>query len=185
MYPRGEFALSTASCFDFAQGESQLKHFMVMFGLITLSAVAGQAAYACTCVTIKRGLVVNENPPVKPDNAKPKPGLGDEYAVALFTGQVVKIEKVKVKEFDTSSQMNKVTVNVEKYWIGVKAPQIVIFTASRNGSSGVSYMKGKSYFFWSTPVGGLLKTQACSPKDVDNELIPVFNDLFGGAKEFP
>jgi hypothetical protein len=165
-----------------------MKKFIMMVLLIAFFAFAGQAAHACSCREIKGPRVLNDNAP-KPDPEEVEKWRREQTDYALFIGTVVKVEKVKVRNSEGSndrSPMKKVTVMVEKYWLGVKTPEVIIYTGVGNGDCGVPYEKGKQYFFWESRnhVNGLLETSPCSPTKVNDKLVNDFNEVFGSAKEF-
>jgi hypothetical protein len=166
------------------QGTTQMKKVISVLGLIIVFTLTGQSAYGCSCSKMT-GVVVdaNGNQP-RPDSEEFKKWLG-EYKGALFIGRVVKIENVKVKEFNERVPMKRVTVKVEKYWAGVGNPAMIIYTGIGGGDCGVPYVKGERYFFWAAPVGGLLETGICSPRSVNNEVVDSLDGVFGKAKEFP
>ncbi len=133
----------------FAFAENPMKKLMLMLWLIALFTLAGQAVYACTCGKITGTIVLNDNAP-KPDSEEAKKWRIEQTEFAFFIGSVVKIEKVKVKWSEGSDErfpMKRVTVRVEKYWLGVKTPQMIIYTGVGGGDCGVPYVKGKQYFF--------------------------------------
>ena len=133
-------------------------------------------------------MVVNDNAP-QPDPEEVKRWRLEQTEFAFFTGSVVKIQKVKVRGSDGSnhhSPMKRVTVRVEKYWLGVNSPRMIIYTGVGGGDCGVSYVKGNQYFFWASRsrVSGLLETGICSPSRITDTLVNDFNELFGSAREF-
>ena len=159
-----------------------------MVWLIGLFTLAGQAVYACTCGEIKGTIVLNDNAP-KPDPEEVRKWRIEQTEFALFIGSVVKIEKVKVRRsegFDDRSPMKRVTVRVEKYWLGVKTPEMIIYTGVGGGDCGVPYVRGKQYFFMASRdrVSQLLETNICSPTKVNDTRVNDFNEAFGSAKEF-
>jgi hypothetical protein len=83
--------------------------------------------------------------------------------------------------------MKRVTVKVEKYWLGVKTPEMSIYTGIGGGDCGVPYVKGKRYFFGASRghASGLLETDICSPSAVTDKTINDFNEVFGSVTEFP
>lgn len=164
-----------------------MKHLALIFGLIILFVSSAPATYACSCGKITGTLVINDEAP-KPNAEEVKRWRLEQNEVAFFIGQVIKIEKVKIKNSENSAEfslMKKVTVRVKKYWLGVKSPEVIIYTGVGGGDCGVPYMKGKEYFFWASRarVSGLLETGVCSPTKVSDQLIKDFNELFGDANE--
>lgn len=161
-----------------------MKLLIMMFWLVAFISVAEQAAYACSCQDF-RAVVVDANAP-KP-NAEIDKWRREQTDFAFFVGQVVKIEKVKVR-WSRSPQvrdlMKRVTVRVEKYWAGVKTPKIVIFTGMGDGDCGVSYLKGKQYFFATSRVDGLLKTMDCWSSKTDSRDARDIKTVFGDATVF-
>ena len=165
-----------------------MKKLIFMVWLIAFFTLAGQAVYACTCGKIKGMIVLNDNAP-KPDPEEVKKWRLEQTEFAFFIGSVVKIERVKVRRsggFDDRYPMKRVTVRVEKYWLGVKTPEMIIFTGVGGGDCGVPYVKGKQYFFGAARdrVSRLLETGICSPSSVNDTLVNDFNEVFGSAREF-
>ncbi len=86
-----------------------------------------------------------------------------EFSGAAFIGKIVKRERANVNWMartmagePTVSQLYRYTIRVKEYWLGVKAPTMVvygepsiqIFDDSMSGSScGFKLEKGKTYFF--------------------------------------
>jgi hypothetical protein len=169
--------------------ENQMKKIVLMFWLTALFTFAGQVAYACTCAKITGMIVLNDNAP-KPDPEEIKRWVLEQTDFAFFIGQVIKIEKIRVKGSEGSNDrfpMKKVTVRVERHWLGVRTPDMIVYTGVGGGDCGVPYVKGKEYFFGASRnrVSGLLETDICGPTKFDDELITGFNSVFGGAKIFP
>ena len=165
-----------------------MKKLIFMVWLIAFFTLAGQAVYACSCGEIKGTIVLNDNAP-KPDPEEVKKWRLEQTEFAFFIGSVVKIEKVKVRRSDGSddrSPMKRVTVKVDKYWLGVKTPEMIIYTGVGGGDCGVPYVKGKQYFFGASRdrVSRLLETGICSPSRVNDTLINDFNEVFGSARKF-
>ena len=167
-----------------------MKKLMWACWLITIVTSAGQTAYACSCGKITGTIVLKDSTP-KPDPEENKKWRLEQTDIALFIGQVVEIEKVKVKWSESSDErhpMKKVTVRVEKYWLGVKfiSPEMIIYTGVGGGDCGVPYVKGKEYFFWANRgrESRLLETDICAPNKVNEELVGGMNEVFGNAKEF-
>ncbi len=163
-----------------------MKKLVLLFCLTILFTFAGQTAYACTCLNVE-GLRVdaNGNTPT-PSPEEVEKWRREQNGYALFIGQVVKIERVKVKQSNEHVPMKKVTVRVEKYWLGVKfiSPEMVIYTGVGGGDCGVPYVKGNKYFFLASRVNGLLGTNICSPNKISDKLVGNMNTVFGNAKEF-
>jgi hypothetical protein len=169
-------------------GENYMKKLLLTVSFIAFFSLAGQAAYACSCGKITGRIVLNDNAP-KPGPEEVKKWRLEQTDFAFFIGSVVKIEKVKVRRLDGSkdrSPMKRVTVTVEKYWLGVKTPEMIIYTGVGGGDCGVSYVKGKQYFFAASRdrETRLLETGICSPSEVTKTLAKDFDEVFGPAKEF-
>ena len=163
-----------------------MKKLVLMFCLTISFAFAGRTAYACTCANFE-GLRIDANGTTPtPNSEEVEKWRREQNDYALFIGQVVKIERVKVKQANERIQMKKVTVKVERYWLGNKfiSPEMVIYTGIGDGDCGVPYVKGNQYFFWASRVNGLLETNICSPNKVNDKLAGDMNTVFGNAKEF-
>lgn len=164
-----------------------MKQLIWMCWLIAFFTCAGQVAYACSCQKVT-GLVLPSNGSApKPSPEEIKKWQLEQTDYAFFIGQVVKIEKVKVRwsRSPDGDPMKRVTVRIEKYWTGVKTPEIVVYTGIGNGDCGVPYVRGKQYFFATSRVDGWLKTMACWSSDIDSEDARNINTSFGDAMIFP
>ena len=114
-----------------------------------------------------------------PVNEEAKKFWLEQYKGAVFTGTVIKIEKVNVRWFDEKHRMKKVTVRVERAWVGVTDQTFVIYTnLGKGGDCGVPYEKGHKYFFRAEVVGGLHWTNICSPWGPDNYMAKWFEKMF-------
>jgi hypothetical protein len=168
-------------------GENQVKRLLSMVWLIGFFTLGAQTVYACSCREITGLTVLNDAAP-KPDPEKIRRWRLDQTDSALFIGTIVKIQKVKVGPggLTDRSPTKKATVKVDKYWLGVKTPEIVVHTGVGGGDCGVPYVKGRQYFFWASRdrVSGTLRTDICSPTKVNDELISDLNEVLGNAKEF-
>ena len=165
-----------------------MKKLLLTVWFFTFFTLAEQAADACSCGKITGRIVLNDNAS-KPGPEEVKKWRLEQTDFAFFIGSVVKIEKVKMRRLEGSherSPMKRVTVNVEKYWLGVKTPEMIIFTGVGGGDCGVPYVKGKQYFFAASRdrVTRLLETGICSPSKVTNTLAKDFDEVFGPAKDF-
>jgi hypothetical protein len=151
---------------------------------IALFTLGAQAVQACSCGKITGRIIQDDNAPQLSAEEVRKWRL-EQTKFALFIGSVIKIEKVKVKRPDESSAspMRRVTVRVEKYWLGVKTPTMIVYTGVGGGDCGVPYDKGKKYFFAASrdAVGELLITDICSPSKFDDQMVKDFNEVFGTA----
>ena len=164
-----------------------MKQLILMCLLIAFIVGAEQVGYACSCQKINGANILgNNNAPKLSPEAATKWRL-EQTDFAFFIGQVIKIEKVKLRWSRSSDErvsMKRVTVRIEKYWTGVKTPEIVVYTGMGNGDCGVSYVKGKQYFFATNRVDGLLKTTPCWSSDVNSEDARTIHTVFGDAVEF-
>ena len=165
-----------------------MKKLVLMVLVLALFTLAGRSVSACSCGDVKGPIVFKDNAPA-PDSEAVKKWRLEQTDFAFFIGSVVKIEKVKVKSAGSDDRvpMKRVTVRVEKYWLGVKTPEIVIYTSVGGGDCGVPYVKGKQYFFGASRghASGLLETDICSPSAVTDKTINDFNEVFGSVTEFP
>ena len=165
-----------------------MKKLILMVLIMVFFTLAERAAYACSCSEVKGSIVIKDSAPA-PDSEAIKKWRLEQTEFAFFIGSVVKIEKVRVKSAGSDDRlpMKRVTVRVEKYWLGVKTPEIVIYTGIGSGDCGVPYVKGKQYFFGASRVhaSGFLETGICSRSTVTNKTINDFNGVFGNAKAFP
>lgn len=160
--------------------------FMVL--ILAFFTLAERAVYACSCGDVKGSIVIMASAPA-PDAETVRKWRHNQTEFAFFIGSVVKIEKVSVKSrgSDDRLPMKRVTVKVEKYWLGVKTPEMIIYTGIGGGDCGVPYVKGKRYFFGASRghASGLLETDICSPSAVTDKTMKDCDDVFGGSVEFP
>jgi hypothetical protein len=164
-----------------------MKQLILMCWLIASFTCAGQVAYACSCQKITGTVVYSNGSALKPNPEEVKKWRLEQTDFAFFIGQVVEIEKVKMRwsrSPDEREPMKRVTVRIEKYWTGVKTPEIVVYTGMGKGDCGVPYVKGKQYFFATSRVDGLLKTMACWSSDVDSDDARAINTAYGDATLF-
>ena len=164
-----------------------MKQLILMCWLIAFFTCAEQVACACTCQKTTGPVVYSNGNAPKPSAEELKKWRLEQTDFAFFIGQVVKIEKVKVRwsrSPDERERMKRVTVRIEKYWTGVKIPEIVVYTGMGNGDCGVPYVKAKQYFFATSRVDGLLKTMACWSSDVDSDDASAINTAYGDAMVF-
>jgi len=64
-----------------------------------------------------------------------------EKASAVFTGKVLKIE-------DAGKFERAITLQVAQVWKGVKAKEVVVYTANNGAACGFEFEKGKSYLIY-------------------------------------
>jgi hypothetical protein len=167
-----------------------MKKLMLIVGAIAFFTLAGQAVRACTCEKITGPIVLKNNVP-KPGPEEVRKWRLEQTELAFFIGSVVKIEKVKVREKQSDGSyehfpMKRVTVRVAKSWLGVKTPEMMIYTGVGGGDCGVPYVKGKQYFFLASRgrVTGLLETNICAPSKIDDPLVNDLDEVYGSATEF-
>ena len=109
----------------------------------------------------------------------------EEFEGAVLIGKVIKIEKVDGQWFKEKHRMKKVTIKVERAWLGVTGETFVIYTnLGKGGDCGVPYSKGQTYFFFAQVVGGLPWTSICSPTHPDSFLAKMFEKMFGDGRSF-
>lgn len=144
-----------------------------------------QSSYACSCITVE---------PIEKDAQKFKESVRKyylkEFNGAVFTGKVLNVEQVKIKiDEDYSIFERKVTIKVEKYWLGVKERIVTIYTGIGGGDCGVNFEKGKRYFFSPQYLEGRLQTGICDylsseEMEADGKSVKNFNEILGEAKTF-
>jgi hypothetical protein len=111
---------------------------------LALLAFSAQAAYACSCIEVKKGTAVNYKRWLK------------TFDGAVFTGRVIKTEKSE------ADHQLKVTFDVERHWKGAGNGEAVIYTAMDSAACGVSYTEGETYFVVARNYNGKLMTDLCS-----------------------
>ena len=165
-----------------------MKKLILMVSIFACFTLAGRAVYACSCGDVKGSFVLKASAPA-PDAETVRKWRHNQTEFAFFIGSVVKIEKVSVKSrgSDDLLPMKRVTVKVEKYWLGVKTPEMIVYTGIGGGDCGVPYVRGKRYLFGASRghASGLLETDICSPSAVTDKTMKDFDEVFGGSVEFP
>ena len=160
-----------------------MKHIILSLVSVAFCCLITQEAQACSCPR-----VVVDGPTDPAAVEAVQAGIRKTYEArggAVFTGEVVKVEKVKVRKFNLSLPMRKVTVRVETYWVGVAAREVVVFTGRGAGSCGVAYAVGKKYLFRADNLDGRLETNICSHVEINDVLAGWYDEVFGGRKNFP
>jgi hypothetical protein len=165
-----------------------MKLYLLALYLLLILALSAGSALACTCGKLKADTMMLQTSPA-PSAEEVAKWRQEQTDYALFTGQVIKIEKIKVKRSQGSndkSVMKKVTVKVESYWLGVTDTNMVIYTGVGNGDCGVPYQRGRSYLFWASRhlVSRLLETNICGPTTLNDKAVSGFDEIFGKAKSF-
>ena len=137
-----------------------------------------ETAHGCSCTPMSKEN--QEKALAAPVDDEVKKFWLEQFKGAVFVGTVVKIEKVNVKWFHEKHRMKKVTVRVERAWVGVTEQTFVIYTTlGKGGDCGVPYEKGHKYFFKAEVVGGLHSTNICTPWEPDNFWAKLFEKMFG------
>ena len=160
-----------------------MKRMVLLLGFVCVFILPGQKADACTCGSFTGKAVDANGNPVKTDLGEVKRFWLEEFKGAAFVGKVLRVEKVSVKWFDENQRMKKVTVNVERYWLGVNSSTFVIYTnPSKGGDCGVNYVKDERYFFYAPLIGGLLWTNSCSSSAPESDFAKFFRETLGDGK---
>ena len=138
-----------------------------------------QTAHGCSC-----GVPLSKEDQEKalagPVDPEVKKFWVEQFKGAVFTGTVIKIEKVTVNWQRENQRMKKVTVSVERAWVGETGQTFVIYTnLGKGGDCGVPYAKGRRYFFKAEMIAGLHWTNICSPWNPDTYLVKLFDKMFG------
>jgi hypothetical protein len=158
----------------------------ILFILILCSlGLISQAALACTCVTV--GTQSPEPNLAKIREAQRRFYL-EQFHGALFTGKVLHSDVI----WDAKEQTNvrKVIVDVEKFWLGIDSPEVTVFTWPGNGvDCGYNFQVGKEYFFKPQIIEGVLKIGGCAYSN-DLEMDPEksaakLEEILGKPKTFP
>jgi hypothetical protein len=113
----------------------------------------------------------------------------NEFKGAVFTGRVLKVEKVGRKiDDDFVATENKVTVEVDKYWVGSVRPVMTVYTGT-GGDCGVNFVPGGRYFFYPHSSEGRLRAGICdyvsnAAMEANAESVKNFSEILGPAKTF-
>jgi hypothetical protein len=161
-----------------------VKNIVLTLMLMALYCVETQKAQACTCAR-----VVVDGPTDPAAIEAMIAGTRKMYETrggAIFIGEVLKVEKVKVRAYGLSRPwpFKKVTVRVERYWVGVHSPEVIIYTGIGGGDCGVPYVKGKKYLFDADNLEGRLQTGICTQKEIGDPVTSWYDKVFGEAREF-
>ena len=161
-----------------------MKNIILTLMLVAIYCVATQEAQACTCAR-----VVMDGPTdpaaIKAIEARTRERY-ETRGGAIFIGEVLKVEKVKVRAFGLKRPwpFKKVTVRVERYWVGAQSPEIIVYTGVDDAGCGVPYVKGAKYLFDAEKLDGRLQTSICTHKQIGDPVTSWYDKVFGGAKEF-
>jgi hypothetical protein len=162
-----------------------MKKFILFAAAILFVAIFSQNSYGCSCVTAES----EEKDPQKIKESARKFYL-NEFKGAVFTGKVLKIESIEVAIDENLKILNKkITIQVEKYWLGVTKPEMFIYTGNGDGDCGVNFSVGNRYFFYPQLFQGKLQTGICDyvsdiEMDADGKSAKFFNEILGEAKTF-
>jgi hypothetical protein len=164
-----------------------MKPLIILSCFFTVATLSLQSTLACTCGELKNPVVITAEPP--PTTEEIRKWRAGQTDYAFFVGQVIQIEKIKAKRSQYSNEkspMKKVTVKVDRYWLGITHPEMIIFTGVGGGDCGVPYQKGNRYLFVASrdPVTHLLETNICGPTMVGDKVVGYFDEIFGTAKSF-
>lgn len=154
---------------------------LTLFAILVLSP---RTVSACSCGPLP-GKTEQEKILAAPVDPEEKRWWLEEFKGAVLIGTVIKIKKVDVPWLHGMTRMKKVTIKVERAWIGVTSETFVIYTSlGKAGDCGVPYSKGQTYFFQAEVVGGVPWTNICSPIHPDNYRAKRFDKVFGNMPSF-
>jgi hypothetical protein len=113
----------------------------------------------------------------------------EEFKGAIFTGKVVGIKDAEVSWFGTPTQMNEVSVEVEKYWFGVKDPTVKVYTGYGGGDCSIKFEIGESYFLEIYEVSGFLWATFMNSEKIESKKNlakreKFFDSIYGTGKTF-
>jgi hypothetical protein len=136
-----------------------MKKILWVFLPVILLTVGAKSSYACMCSTsltlTKIGLLEGK---LFTDKA-----FLDDYDGVVFTGQVIKIKKVKVKLSSGDDWHNyRVTFKVDRYWKGIDSSEVVVFTGAGGGDCGIGFRKGDGYIVFGKMFENRLYTGICT-----------------------
>jgi len=115
-----------------------MRFLLVAAGLLSLCWA--EPAFACSCAT---GVV---------DTNTYRQWL-DRFDGAVFRGAVIKTEE--------QAGFSKVTFRVERYWKGVTASEVVIYTPRQGSMCGVSFLVGQTHTVAAQRDNDRLQTDLC------------------------
>jgi len=143
-----------------------------------------EPAYGCTCIK-------SDNP--EKDPVKVQEMLRHYYLTefhgALFTGTVISVERVKRIDWEFGAPENKVSIEVEDYWLGITDRRTIVYTGIGDGDCGVNFDVGRKYFFLPQYVEGKLRAVICD-YDSKDSMLPEGNAasrldaILGNRKKF-
>ena len=153
-----------------------MKRMFLLMSFLLLFSVSERQAQACVC-----NLIWPE------ENSIPESSYGsvkkwwlEEFKGAVFVGQILKTEKVKINRFGKLTEMRKILLKVEHSWVGANDSEIVVY--SWMGDCEGSYRKGQDYFFFAESLDSKLEIAECVPSSLDNKVINSFRRWFGENK---
>ncbi|MCA1592275.1 MAG: hypothetical protein LC754_06415 [Acidobacteria bacterium] len=159
-----------------------MKRLTFLFVVAALLLACEQMAQACTCIPEK--LVALAQPARGGEESaaaakKFRDFLFSEFQGAIFTGEVIKIKKVRVKPADDDWPLLEVIVRVEQSWRDAKRKEVFIYTGVGGGDCGVPYVKGQRHFFFAPARKGRLRTDICGPYKLDDKRVIDFIGFLG------
>lgn len=154
---------------------------LLLFAMLVLSP---QTARACSCGP-PPSKEAQEKALAAPVDPEVKKWWLEHFKGAVLVGSVIKIEKLRINWLHENHQIKKVTIKVERAWIGVTDETFVIYTnLGKGGDCGVPYSKGQTYFFLAELLGGRPWTDICKPIHPENYMVKLFEKMFGDGKSF-
>jgi hypothetical protein len=120
-------------------------HLVAVVAALAVLFALPQTCFACSCI------------------APPPPTEAAADAVAVFQGEVIRVEQVRGA---TGAEHRRVTLRVSKVWKGTITAETIVYTGSGDANCGIAFQQGTEYViyanasngtdFWGTPANSLV-----------------------------
>ncbi|MGB7069260.1 MAG: hypothetical protein WBD22_07175 [Pyrinomonadaceae bacterium] len=154
---------------------------IVQFSIfLTAIGLAHVSVMACMCPGV--------NPEMyPPDIDASRTYYRKEFKGSAFTGKVVSSKEAS-GIFQSGESIQEVTVEVDRYWFGVKRRIITIYTPLDRSGCWTPFVENESYFFIPTNEKNILYLGVCTystfNRKADGNYVDFMEDMFGKGKRF-
>lgn len=135
-----------------------MRKLLWVFLPIILLGAGAKSSYACLC-----SFSLMSNKLLLLEGKLNHKAYLDNYDGVIFTGQVIKIKKVRVKLSSGDEWHNyRVTFKVDRYWKGSDNSEVVVFTGVGGGDCGIRFRNRESYIVFAHTFEDKLHTGICT-----------------------
>jgi len=110
-----------------------------------------------------------------------------EFKGSAFTGKVVS-NKEAVGILRSGEKVQEITIEVDRYWFGVKRRIVKIYTPLDKSGCWSPFRENESYFFIPTNEKSMLYLGVCTygtfNRKVDGNYVKFMEDMYGKGKRF-